>query len=146
MPEQDDIVVNNSLTIPSWELTFSFSPSGGPGGQHANKAATRVTLFFDVANSPSLTEAQRKRLMKRLESRLDKDGILQINAQDTRSQHRNREIVLERFEDLLREALKPRKRRRKTRPSRAAHERRLREKKKRGQLKRDRGRDWRDKM
>lgn len=146
MPEQDDIVVNNSLTIPSWELTFSFSPSGGPGGQHANKAATRVTLFFDVANSPSLTEAQRKRLTKRLESRLDKDGILQINAQDTRSQHRNREIVLERFEDLLREALKPRKRRRKTRPSRAAHERRLREKKKRGQLKRDRGRDWRDKM
>lgn len=146
MPDKDNIIVNNSLTIPAWELTFSFSPSGGPGGQHANKAATRVTLFFDVANSPSLTEAQRKRLLKRLESRLDKDGILQINAQDTRSQHRNREIVLERFEDLLREALKPRKRRRKTRPSRTANERRLREKKKRGRLKQDRGRDWRDKL
>ncbi|MFW6097120.1 MAG: alternative ribosome rescue aminoacyl-tRNA hydrolase ArfB [Chloroflexota bacterium] len=139
-------MVNNNLTIPSWELTFSFSPSGGPGGQHANKAATRVTLFYDVANSPSLTEAQRKRLLKRLNSRLDQDGILQLNAQDTRSQHRNREIVLERFEELLREALKPRKRRRKTRPSRAANERRLREKKQRGRIKRDRGRDWRDKM
>lgn len=146
MPDKDNVVVNNNLTIPSWELTFSFSPSGGPGGQHANKAATRVTLFYDVANSPSLTEAQRKRLLKRLDSRLDQDGILQLNAQDTRSQHRNREIVLERFEELLREALKPRKRRRKTRPSRAANERRLREKKQRGRIKRDRGRDWRDKM
>lgn len=146
MPDKDNVVVNNNLTIPSWELTFSFSPSGGPGGQHANKAATRVTLFYDIANSPSLTEAQRKRLLKRLNSRLDQDGILQLNAQDTRSQHRNREIVLERFEELLREALKPRKRRRKTRPSRAANERRLREKKTRGRLKRDRGRDWRDKM
>lgn len=146
MPDKDNVVVNNNLTIPSWELTFSFSPSGGPGGQHANKAATRVTLFYDVANSPSLTEAQRKRLLKRLDSRLDQDGILQLNAQDTRSQHRNRQIVLERFEELLREALKPRKRRRKTRPSRAANERRLREKKRRGRIKRDRGRDWRDKM
>lgn len=146
MREKDNVVVNNDLTIPAWELTFSFSPSGGPGGQHANKAATRVTLFFDVANSPSLSDSQRRRLLKRLESRLDQDGILQLNAQDTRSQHRNREIVLERFEDLLRETLQPRKRRRKTRPSRAAHERRLREKKKRGKLKRDRGHDWRDKM
>lgn len=145
MPERD-VVVNNSLTIPAWELAFSFSPSGGPGGQHANRSATRVTLFFDVANSPSLTEAQRGRLLKRLDSRLDQDGILQISAQDTRSQHRNREIVLERFEELLREALKPRKRRRKTRPNKAANERRLREKKKRSHLKRDRGRDWRDKM
>lgn len=146
MPEKDNVVVNNKLTIPAWELTFSFSPSGGPGGQHANKAATRVTMFYDVANSPSLTEAQRKRLLKRLDSRLDKDGILQLSAQDTRSQHRNREIVLERFEELLRETLKPRKRRRKTRPSKAANERRLREKKRRGRIKRDRGRDWRDKM
>lgn len=146
MPEKDNVFINNELTIPAWELTFSFSPSGGPGGQHANKAATRVTLFFDVANSPSLAEAQRGRLLKRLNSRLDQDGILQISAQDTRSQHRNREIVLERFEELLREALKRRKRRRKTRPSKGAHERRLREKKKRGRLKRDRGRDWRDKM
>lgn len=146
MPESNDVVVANDLTIPSWELTFSFSPSGGPGGQHANRSATRVTLFFDVAHSPSLDEAQRQLLLKRLASRLDQDGILQLSAQDTRSQHRNREIVLERFEKLLRKTLQPRKRRRKTRPSAAANERRLREKKQRSERKHERGRDWREKL
>ena len=144
MPDQEDIVIANRVTIPAWELTFSFSPSGGPGGQHANRSATRVTLFFDVANSPSLNEVQRERLMKRLASRLDQHGILQLSAQDTRSQHQNREIVLERFEALLSEALRPRKRRRKTRPSAAANERRLREKKQRGRRKDERGWDWRE--
>jgi ribosome-associated protein len=105
-----------------------------------------VTLYFDVANSPSFNESQRRRLLKRLSSRLDQDGMLQLSAQDTRSQHRNREIALERFQELLRKALRPRKRRRKTRPSAAANERRLRRKKQRGRLKRERSRDWRDKM
>lgn len=146
MSAKQDVVVSNSVTIPAWEMTFSYSPSGGPGGQHANRSATRVTLYFDVANSPSLNAIQRKRIQKRLSSRLDQDGILQLSAQDTRSQHRNREIVLERFGELLRDALKPRKRRRKTRPSVAANERRLREKKERGRRKRERGRDWRDQM
>lgn len=146
MSDQRDVILNDNLTIPDWELAFSYSPSGGPGGQHANRAATRVTLYFDVANSPSFNESQRKRLLKRLSSRLDQDGMLQLTAQDTRSQHRNREIVLERFEQMLRKALKPRKRRRKTRPSAAANERRLRQKKQRGRLKRERSRDWRDKL
>lgn len=146
MSDRNVVVEENNLIIPAWELTLSFTPSGGPGGQHANRSATRVTLFFDVANSPSLTDGQRQKLMNRLSSRLDQNGILQLSAQDSRSQHRNREIVLERFEELLRSALKPRKRRRKTRPSAAANERRLREKKQRGQRKQDRSRDWRDKM
>lgn len=146
MSEKRDVVLNDNLIIPAWELAFSYSPSSGPGGQHANRSATRVTLYFDVANSPSLSETQRERLLKRLSSRLDRDGILQISAQDTRSQYRNREIILERFEDLLRKALKPRKRRRQTRPSAAANERRLREKKQHGRRKRERSRDWRDKM
>jgi ribosome-associated protein len=146
MSDKRDVILNDNLTIPGWELAFSYSPSGGPGGQHANRAATRVTLYFDVANSPSFSESQRRHLLKRLSSRLDQDGILQISAQDTRSQHRNREIALERLEKLLRNALKPRKRRRKTRPSAAANERRLRQKKQRGRLKRERSRDWRDKM
>lgn len=144
MADRDVFIEENNLTIPAWELTFSFSPSSGPGGQHANRSATRVTLYFDVANSPSLGDAQRQLLLKRLSSRLDQDGILQLSAQDSRSQHRNREAVLERFEELLRKALKPRKRRRKTRPSAAANDRRLREKKQRGQRKRERGQDWRD--
>ncbi|HSM56111.1 MAG TPA: alternative ribosome rescue aminoacyl-tRNA hydrolase ArfB [Candidatus Sulfomarinibacteraceae bacterium] len=144
MSTENDIVINDDVTIPSWELTFSFSPSGGPGGQHANRAATRVTLFFDVANSPSLTEAQRRRILKCLDSRIDQEGILQLAAQDSRSQHRNRQLVLERFQEVMARALKKPKRRRPTRPSAAANERRLQEKKQRGRRKRDRSRDWRE--
>lgn len=144
MSTENEIVINDKVTIPSWELTFSFSPSGGPGGQHANRAATRATLFFDVANSPSLTEAQRQRVLKRLDSRIDQEGILQISAQDSRSQHRNRELALERFQEMMAKALKKRKRRRPTRPSAAANERRLEEKKRRSRRKRDRSRDWRE--
>lgn len=140
----DGLFINDELTIPEWELTFSFSPSGGPGGQHANRSATRATLFFDVANSPSLSDSQRRRLMRRLSSRIDQDGILQVSAQDTRSQHRNRELALERFQELLAGALRRRKRRRRTRPPGWADERRIQEKKRRGRLKRDRGRDWRE--
>lgn len=146
MSDENVVIEEYDLIIPSWELTFSFSPSGGPGGQHANRSATRATLFFDVANSPSLTERQRRQLMQRLSSRIDQAGILQLSAQDSRSQHRNREIVIARFESLLRDALKPRKRRRKTRPSAAANERRLREKKQRSERKRERSRDWRDRI
>ena len=142
----DDLFINEKLTIPGWELNFSFSPSGGPGGQHANRAATRATLFFDVANSPSLDDKQRRRIMQRLHSRIDQDGILQVSAQDTRSQHQNRDLARERFQELLQKALKPRKHRRKTRPSRAANERRLEEKKRRGYRKRQRSRDWSDRI
>ena len=143
---EDDLFINDDLTIPGWELNFSFSPSGGPGGQHANRAATRATLFFDVANSPSLNEHQRRLIQKRLRSRIDQDGLLQVSAQDTRSQHRNRDLARERFQALLQKTLKKRKRRRKTRPSRAANERRLQQKKRRGYRKRQRSRDWFDKI
>lgn len=144
MAEQDIYIEDYDLTIPAWELTFSFSPSSGPGGQHANRSATRVTLYFDVANSPSLSSVQRELLLQRLASRLDQEGILQLSSQDSRSQHQNREIVLKRFAELLQMALKPRKRRRKTRPSAAANDRRLREKKQRGQRKSERSQNWRD--
>lgn len=141
--EANRLYINDELSIPEWELTFSFSASGGPGGQHANRSATRATLFFDVANSPSLSDDQRQRLMQRLSSRIDQDGILQVSAQDTRSQHRNRELATERFQEMLAKALKRRNRRRRTRPPRSANERRLQEKKRRGRLKRERSRDWR---
>jgi ribosome-associated protein len=144
MSDENQLVINDDVTIPQWELSFSFSPSGGPGGQHANRAATRVTLFFDVANSPSLSEAQRARIMKRLAARIGQSGILQLSAQESRSQHHNRELVVARFQELLARALQQRKRRRKTRPSAAVRERRLRQKKQRGRRKRERSRDWRD--
>jgi ribosome-associated protein len=137
-----EIPIKRGLAIPESEISFRFSTSSGPGGQHANKSETRVTLLFDVAQSPSLTEAQRALIWQRLGSRLDSAGVLQISVQDSRSQHKNRETAVSRFQSMLAAALAPRKKRRKTRPSRAAQERRLQAKKRRGQLKRDRGRDW----
>jgi ribosome-associated protein len=140
--DNSGIPIKRGLTIPASEITFRFSTSSGPGGQHANKSETRVTLLFDVAQSPSLTEAQRALIRQRLGSRLDSAGVLQISVQDSRSQHKNRETAVARFQSLLAAALAPRKQRRKTRPNQAAKEKRLQAKKRRGQLKKERGRDW----
>jgi ribosome-associated protein len=140
--DNSEIPIKRGLTIPASEITFRFSTSSGPGGQHANKSETRVTLVFDVARSLSLTEAQRALVRQRLGSRLDSAGVLQISVQDSRSQHKNRETAVARFQSLLAAALAPRKKRYKTRPSRAANEKRLRAKKLRSQRKQDRGRDW----
>lgn len=144
MDEQNQIPINERLQIPWSELQFRFSTSSGPGGQHANRSATRVTLLFDVAGSPSLPEEARAQLRRKLAARLDKEGVLRIDVQDTRSQSQNREIAVSRFQALLAEALKRPKKRRKTRPGAGVRESRLAEKKKRGTLKRDRARDWRD--
>jgi ribosome-associated protein len=138
----DDIHIANGLSIPAGELEFRFSTSSGPGGQHANRSATRVTLLFDVAQSPSLDEASRSLLLARLANRLDKEGVLHLHAQESRSQQQNREIVIGRFQHILAEALKPRKPRRPTKPSRAAIDKRLAEKKQRGQVKQQRGKQW----
>ncbi len=136
------IIINERLSIPEAELQFRFSTSSGPGGQHVNRSETRVTLLFDVAQSPALDDPTRLRLLSRLAPRLDKDGVLQVHVQDTRSQHQNREIAIGRFQILLTEALKERKRRRPTRPNRAAIEKRLTDKKQRSQLKKERGQQW----
>lgn len=142
MDESNDIVINKKLKIPRSELQFRFSTSSGPGGQHANRAATRVTLLFDVAGSPSLNAKQREHLLKKLSSRLDKQGLLQISVQDSRSQRQNRATAVARFQSMLAEALKPRKKRRPTRPSKAAREKRLADKKKHSQKKADRQSNW----
>lgn len=142
MIDEGLIIINEKLSIPVTELQFRFSTSSGPGGQHVNRSETRVTLLFDIAQSSSLDEPTRIRLLSRLSPRLDKDGVLQIHVQDTRSQHQNREIAIGRFQILLAEALKERKRRRPTRPNRAAIERRLTDKKQRSQIKKGRGQRW----
>lgn len=142
MNDESTVFINDKTRIPVSELHFHFSTSSGPGGQHVNKAETRVTLLFDVANSPSLTEAQRKQVMQRLASRIDSSGVLQISSQASRSQYQNRETAVARFQQLLAEALKPRKARRKTRPGQAAIEQRLEEKRRRSERKRERSRDW----
>jgi len=131
--------ITNTLTIPLSELRFRFARSSGPGGQHVNRSATRVELLFDVAGSPSLTEAQRERALKALASYIDSDGVLHLISQTFRSQFRNREEAVERFQTLMRRAMKVPKRRRPTRPSRAARERRLASKRRRSEIKRQRG-------
>lgn len=136
------IPVNAEVQIPVTELRFRFSTSSGPGGQHVNKSATRATLLFDVAHSPSLADGVRERLLKRLAHRIDKEGMLQLHVQSSRSQHRNREAAVSLFQQLLADALKKKKKRRKTKPSKTAVEKRLTEKKQRSQRKRDRSQRW----
>ena len=136
------VPINEAVQIPLAELSFRFSTSSGPGGQHVNKSATKVTLLFDVANSSSLTEEVRERLLKRLANRIDKEGVLQLQVQSSRSQHRNRDTAVSLFQQLLADALKKQKKRRRTKPSAAAKEKRLAEKKKRSERKKERGQDW----
>jgi len=111
--------ISASLAIPLSELQFRFSPSGGPGGQHANKVNTRVELRFDVAGSPSLGPRQRARLIDRL------GPEVRLVADDERSQLRNRQLAVQRFRARVADALRIEKPRRPTRPSRGAKERRL---------------------
>ena len=138
----ETILINDQVSIAEAELQFRFSTSSGPGGQHANRSATRVTLLFDVAQSPSLDEATRARLLQKLAPRLDRDGVLHIDVQESRSQYRNRETAVLRFQLILANALKQPKKRRKTKPNRAAIERRLAEKKQRSQRKQERRQRW----
>ncbi|MBM4466368.1 MAG: aminoacyl-tRNA hydrolase [Chloroflexi bacterium] len=134
--------ITDTVSVPTSELRFRFTRSSGPGGQHANRSATQVELLFDVANSPSLNETQRQRVLSKLKSRIDQEGVLHLASQETRSQLRNREEVVERFQVLMREALRVPKRRLPTRPSHAAQERRLEEKRRRSETKRRRRRVW----
>jgi ribosome-associated protein len=132
--------ITETLEIPLTELHFQFSRSGGPGGQHVNRSATQVELTFDVATSPSLSESQRTRILSGLKSYIDTRGILHLSSQTTRSQHRNRAEVIERFQHLLQRALYVPKRRVPTRPPPQVKEQRLAEKRRKGVLKERRAR------
>jgi len=127
---------DEGFAIPLDELKFRFSRSGGPGGQHVNRSATQVELLFDVAHSPSLTEEQRARVLRRLRGYIDADGVLHLVSSGTRSQLRNREEVVRRFAQMMERALRVPKPRRATRPSAAARERRLAQKRRRAEIKR----------
>ncbi len=131
--------INDTLSIPLSELRFRFVRSSGPGGQHVNRSATRVELLFDVSSSPSLTKIQRERALKALAPYIDSEGVLHLVSQTFRSQLRNREEVVERFRTLMHKAMRVPKRRRPTRPSRTAQERRLASKRRRSEIKRQRG-------
>ena len=126
----DSIRVTRSVVLPLSDVELQVSRSSGPGGQHAQKAETRVVAVFDVESSEALTAAQKRRVVARA------GPVLRAVAQDERSQSRNRELALERLVAALREALRVPRKRVPTKPSAAARERRLQEKKRRGQTKR----------
>ena len=134
------IRINQRLSIPRSELELRASRSGGPGGQHANTSATRIQLFWNVRASPSLSDRRRQLILSRLAGRIDGSGVLQLAADTHRSQYRNRQEVIERFAALVAEALRPTRTRRPTRPTGASREKRLQAKKRRGRIKRLRGR------
>jgi len=132
-PDGDGVVrITPSLSVPLSELQFRFTPSGGPGGQHANKVSTRVEVRFDVSGSPSLGPRQRARLLDRL------GPEVRVTADDERSQLRNRQVAVDRLRVRLADALHVDKPRRPTRPSRGAKERRLALKRQTSERKRNR--------
>ncbi len=134
----DDIVITLHLTIPLHEIHFSATRASGPGGQHVNTTDTRVELRWNVQQSAVLSEQQRKRIQEALSTRINRRGELVISSGTRRSQHRNRQEVVTRFAALLRRALAPRKRRRRTERPAVAHEERLRQKRRRAEIKRGR--------
>jgi ribosome-associated protein len=126
---EDPMIVAPGIAIPLSEVLIRTSRSSGPGGQHANVTASRVEAVFDVAESPSLTEDQRRRAMAKVGPRLT------AVAQDARSQARNRELALERLRERLSAALAVPRKRRATRPTRASRKRRIESKRRRSQTK-----------
>jgi len=129
---REPIRVTRSVSLDPDEIELRVSRSSGPGGQHANKAETRVEAVLDVEASSSLSAAQKRRVVARA------GPVLRAVAQDERSQARNRELAIERLVAKLAEALRVERRRVPTRPTRAAEARRLAEKRRRAQVKRNR--------
>ena len=132
--------VTRSLEIDEAELEVTTTTSRGPGGQHANRSQTRAVLRWNVLSSPSLTEEQRALILERLASRISREGVLQISVDDHRSLTRNRDLARERLAALLVDALKQDRMRRATKPTRSSRRKRVDEKKRRGDLKKSRGR------
>lgn len=133
-----EIKITNRVRVPASEVELSYARSGGPGGQHVNKTASKVQLRWNARTSSALSDADRELLEKRLASKLTKDGELVVASEKHRDQGRNVDDAVERFALLVRRAIRRPTPRKKTRPSRAARERRLRSKRHRSDLKRQR--------
>jgi ribosome-associated protein len=140
--EPGGVRVNESVVIPHDELVARATRSGGAGGQHVNTSSTRIELVWNVQASRALTDDQRERVLQKLSSRLDGDRNLRVVASDRRSQRQNREAAEARLAGLVRQALVVPKKRRPTKPSRAAKQARLESKRKLSDKKRERR--WRE--
>lgn len=132
------IPINDQLAIPTGEVRYIASRSGGPGGQNVNKVNSKVTLLFDVGASMALAEEQKVRIRARLATRISGEDVLQVSSQRFRTQLANREAATTRFAELLASALRERKKRRATRVPSAAVEKRLEAKRARSRQKRNR--------
>ena len=136
--ESNSLNVSPGLIIPRGELSTRATRSSGAGGQHVNKTSSRIELTWNVRESTALSDEQRTTLLTKLRTRLTKDGDLRVVASTTRSQYRNREIAEARLVKLVADALLPVRKRRATKPTRAAKQARLDEKKKHSNKKRER--------
>lgn len=121
------------------ELQFKAVRSGGAGGQHVNKVSTKIELTFDLANSFAFLDTEKERLLDKLKPRLTNNGLLLLQCDETRSQHRNKELIVLRFFDVIESALKTPKKRKRTKPSKNSVEKRLKAKKLTSQKKAGRG-------
>jgi ribosome-associated protein len=134
----DTLDISNAIRIPMSEIRMTAVRSQGAGGQNVNKVATAIHLRFDVQNSPAVPDRIKLRLQALSDHRISNDGVIIIKSQAHRSQDRNRQAALSRLTELLRGALRERKRRIKTKPSKKAKQQRLEQKSRRGALKRTR--------
>jgi ribosome-associated protein len=128
----DDLRISDTISIPADELQWTFSPAGGPGGQHANRSSTRAELRFDVAVSRAFDDESKRRLL----DKVGDNSVMLVSVDETRSQWRNRQIARQRLREQLSEALRPDPpKRRATKPSRAARRRRIDDKRSRSRTK-----------
>ena len=140
--EEKSLAVPGGPTIPRAEIEARASRAGGAGGQHVNTSSTRIELRWNVAQSRALDDAQRARLLTKLSSRMDGEGVLRVVSSARRSQLQNREAAEARLVELVAEALRQEKPRRKTKPSRAGKQQRLEEKRRNSERKRNRRSDY----
>jgi len=135
-PSPTDFVrINAGLNIPQTELSFTFERSSGPGGQNVNKVATRVTLLFDVEASEALSAAQKSRIRDKLATRINREGVLRVVSSRHRTQSGNRNAAVERFSELLADALYRQRRRIPTKTPKSVKEKRLSDKSHRAKAK-----------
>lgn len=135
---KEDVLVQEGIIIPAYELEITASPAGGPGGQHANKTSTRIMVRWNIAHSAALTEEQKARVMAKLAHAITHEGDLIVYYGALRSQHQNREHALKHLAELIRDALLIPKKRKKSGVPKGVKEARLQQKKQKSALKRGR--------